>query len=124
MYEAYGPEARMVRLTTLIEFLESMPDDLAQVVINKRMPQEESITIVGDWFAAESVAATIGEGYRQTIFTRHAPSMQGKIDLFDREFEQLLKKSKWTAASSRVAAIKSLKKLISQTRNENENKAT
>jgi len=111
-YREYGPEARKVRLGCLLEFLESdaVPD--VEVAINKGMPPEQSVTIVGDWFYSESVAGVIGKGYRQTIFTRHAPSMQSKIDQFDVEFEELLKERRWTAESSRKAAIAHLKKTM------------
>lgn len=112
-YRKYGPKARMVRLGTLVEFLESMSDDKAQVaILEPGAGDQESITIVGDWFCAESVSASIGKGYRQTIFTRHAPSMRGKIELFDQEFEEQLQREKWTARSSRRKAIKYLKELM------------
>ncbi|MEW6210415.1 MAG: toll/interleukin-1 receptor domain-containing protein [Acidobacteriota bacterium] len=114
-YRKYGPKARMVRLGTLVEFLESMTDDMAEVaILEPGAGAQESITIVGDWFYAESVSASIGKGYRQTIFTRHAPSMRGKIELFDQEFEEQLQREKWTARSSRREAIKRLKKLMGE----------
>lgn len=60
--------------------------------------------------------ASIGQGYRQTIFTRHAPSMQTRIELFDREFNELLRLSKWSAESSRTKAIEELKVKIIELR--------
>jgi len=50
---------------------------------------EKNVTIVGDWFFAESVSAALGEGYKHTIFTRHAPSIRSRIEAFDQEFEDL-----------------------------------
>ena len=111
-YEQYGTRARLVRLETLVRFLEDMPDDKLQIVFNPEMHQEESLTIVGSWFAATSVAASIVQGYRQTIFTRHAPTMQTRIELFDRDFDELLQASKWSAESSRARATEELKAKI------------
>jgi hypothetical protein len=111
-YEQYGRQARIVRLETLLEFLESMPDDKVQVAFNTRMHREESITLVGDWFAAQSVSVSITRGYRQTVFTTHAPSMESRIELFDQEFDELLQDSRWTPSSSRLAAISSIKEVV------------
>lgn len=104
--------AQRVRLQTLLEFLDSMPDDKVQIVINRELQPQESLTIVGDWFAAESVSGSVIQGFRQTIFTCHAPSMQSRIELFDQEFEELLQNAGWTAETSRSAAIKEIKETI------------
>jgi len=48
------------------------------------------VTLVGNWFSAESVSAVIGKGYLQTIFTRHAPTLVEKARYFDEEFQDLL----------------------------------
>jgi hypothetical protein len=39
---------------------------------------------------ALAVAAAAGRGYYQTIFTRHAPSIQTRIAEFDEEFKRIL----------------------------------
>jgi hypothetical protein len=111
LYEMYGDDARKSRLESLIEFLESMPDDKVQVAINRNMVNE-NITIVGDWFAAESVSAFPGRGYRQTIFTRHAPNILEKIGLFDLEFNELIRNLKWTAELSKSAAINTINGIL------------
>jgi hypothetical protein len=72
------------------------------------MSNTEHTTLVGDWFLAMTVSAKQGGGYLQTIFTRHAPSMQARIEAFDEEFEYLLKDSRWTAEYSRENAIRYL----------------
>ncbi len=74
------------------------------MAINRRMGKEESVTIFGDWFAAESVSSTIGQGYQQTIFARQAPSMQHRIDLFDQEFLERLEDLGWKAQSSKSSS--------------------
>lgn len=112
VYVQYGDAARRVRLECLLEFLASMPDDKCQVAIHEQMEHAESVTILGDWFAAESVSAQIGQGYRQTIFTRHAPSMMSKIDAFDQEFRERLAAHGWVAETSRTAAISTIQEVI------------
>jgi len=111
-YEAYSVEAIIVRLKTLLEFLESMPDDKVQVAIAPELRPEESFTIVGDWFVAECISTSSGHGYRQTIFTRHAPTVWSKIEFFDEGFKELLKTSGWTAESSKAASIEAIHKVI------------
>ena len=110
----YGEKARIVRLKSLLEFLNSMPDESCQIAFQEEMEYPESITIVGDWFSAESVSARIGEGYRQTIFTRHAPSMITKITNFDLEFEEYLAMKEWRAETSRLSAIEAIEKIIAE----------
>jgi hypothetical protein len=113
-YETWGKPARIVRLQCLLEFLESISNDYCQVAMNDDMHHSESLTIVGDWFAAESVSATMGQGYRQTIFTRHAPSMMRRIEAFDQEFNERLESLGWDAQTSRHSAVELIKKIISE----------
>ena len=88
-YQFYGGDARRTRLECLLKFLRSMPDRSCQVAMAAH-GMRESITIVGDWFAAHSIYGKMGEGYRQTIFTRHAPTIAKMIEEFDRRFDQHL----------------------------------
>jgi hypothetical protein len=76
-----------------------MPRDKIRIAIREGMPKSESLTIVGDWFAAESVSASIGKGYRQTIFTRYAPTVQSKIDEFEEEVNEVIIKDPSTGNS-------------------------
>jgi hypothetical protein len=117
-FKKYGFQARVVRLKTLIEFLESMPDDKVQVAINRGMSKVEHLTIVGDWFAAESVFAAMGKGYQHTVFTKHAPSVHSKIEYFDQEIEELLKERENKSDSSRVTAIAEIKQILVELENE------
>ncbi len=81
--------ARKSRLETLKTFLESMPPEKVEIVIKENLDSEQSVTIVGDWFAAESFSRSIKDGYRQTLFTRHAPSILSRIKQFDEEFNSI-----------------------------------
>jgi hypothetical protein len=110
-YSALGPSVRGVRLRSLIAFLESMPDNKVKVVFH-RPPSPHSLTIVGDWFMAESISADINKGYRHTVFTRHAPSIRDRIEGFDQEFEELLQEPENEACSTRVGVIRALEALL------------
>jgi hypothetical protein len=112
-YERYGIPAAICRLRQLREFLEAAPDELCQVTFKRDMQHAESVTILGNWFAAESVSAEVGKGYRQTIFTRHAPTVMAKLDNFDAEFAELLP-SGVDACDSRRWAIVELGKCIDE----------
>jgi hypothetical protein len=99
----------------LLEFLTSLDDDPKyQVACCLGDGIGESVTILGDWFYAQSVSASLGAGYRQTIFTRHAPSMQTRIDLFDREFADLLTEMGCRPEDSKNEAMKLLEKTVAQ----------
>jgi hypothetical protein len=111
-YEYWGPEARLSRLRNLIEFLVSMDDKTCAVAIHPSMTASEGVTILGDWFYAESVASEIGRGYRQTIFSRHAPTILNRIENFDEEFEELLRGAGVREDESRRAAIALMEELI------------
>jgi hypothetical protein len=116
-FKEYGKKARIVRLQSLLEFLESMPDNKCQVAFHRNMKYAESLTILGDWFSAESVSARVGKGFRQTIFTRHAPSINKKIADFDSEFDEYLEDLKWKAETSRLSAIEAIEKIVAELRN-------
>jgi hypothetical protein len=94
------------RLTTLLEFLESMPSDTVEVVISPRA-RGENLLIVGDWFSAESMVPRPKEGYRQTVFTWHAPTVLGQARRFDREFEDLGRGN-----TSVAAAVEEIEKIV------------
>ena len=104
-FAEYGREARRCRLECLREFLLAMPDSHCQVAVKEVMAHRESVTIVGNWFAAKSMAAEVGKGYFQTIFTRHAPTVIEALEAFDEEFEELLTEAGVRAADSRRWAI-------------------
>lgn len=111
-FERWGPEAKLSRLRTLIEFLASMEDDQCAVAIRSAMPYSDSVTILGDWFCAESVASEVGRGYRQTIFSRHAPTILNRIEAFDEEFEELLDEAGVHANESRRVAMELMEEMI------------
>ncbi len=99
------------RLEILVDFLESMPDEMVRVVFQEGNI-DGGIHIIGDWFTAEAVVPHYKGGYKQTVFTRHAPTVLAKVQAFDEEFEDMLLDAKLNGSSSRQAAIKTLKEII------------
>ena len=100
----------MMRLKTLVEFLESMPDDKVRVVFQQGTI-DGGVHIIGDWFASEAVVPYYKGGYRQTMFTRHAPTVLSKLRAFDNDFEDMLEDNS-TGTPSRQVAIEALKDMI------------
>ena len=109
--EQYGPKARKIRLSTLLAFLEDTSIPNVRVAVRKR-GRPRNLTIVGDWFSAESIAVRPGKGYLQTVFTWHAPTVLEKIRKFDRDFAQLLPKAGLDGESSRQAAVEAVEREI------------
>jgi hypothetical protein len=115
-YDEYGPLARITRLQGLIDFLKAMPDDKVEIARGPKLEQGENLTVVGDWFSASSLSGAPTKGYRQTIFTRHAPTVRAHIQLFDAAFEEAMQARPWTAKSSRLGAIGMLSRLVAKLR--------
>jgi hypothetical protein len=116
-YEKHGPEAKILRLDYLKDYINLMLENgkSIEVAIDENMQKNESITMVGDWFLAESYSAALGTGFRQTIFTTHAPSMKTRIDIFDHEFKSLLKAMHCEGPESGERAIEYIDKEIAKT---------
>lgn len=113
-YDAYGAGGRLARLNGLLEFLQSMPDGKVEIARGPIMEQGENFTMVGDWFSASSISGRLTRGYRQTIFTRHAPSIRNQLLRFEDEFREAAQERPWPSApSSRLGAIKYLQDIIS-----------
>jgi TIR domain-containing protein len=106
-----GPCAARTRLETLLEFLGSMSDDQVHVVVSTRA-RGGNLLIVGDWFVAESLVPRPGEGYRQTVFSWHAPTVLRRSRKFDQEFDELYRASGLGPDDSRKAAMTVIEKEI------------
>ena len=74
------------RVQVLQSFLENMREAFApgRVAFDERA-LGENLIIVGDWFFAESTTPRIGQGYRHTTITCHAPTVLKRIDEFESE---------------------------------------
>lgn len=103
--------AAKARINTLIEFLDSKKDDKVVIAIQKD-PTIESLTIVGDWFLAESVSFKKDEGYTHTFFTRNATEILERIDVFEEELKLALEDCGWTEGNSRVKTIEELNRIL------------
>lgn len=115
-YDAsHGPGATRSRLQTLLGLLESdaIPSDKVEIAIQPK-GAPHSLTILGDWFLAEAVSGTMGVGYQQTIFTRHAPTVRSRLEAFDGEFIDLLEEAGTAVGESRDVAIGILEERMEQ----------
>jgi len=109
-FSSRGPFVTQARLSTLLDFLQSMPDDKAHIVMTERA-REGSLTLVGDWFLADSMVPR-PEGYRQTIFNWHAPTVLQGLNKFEREFKELLDKDGRGSLMSRQRAIEEMMRIL------------
>jgi hypothetical protein len=107
--ERNGPSATRTRLEILLQFLENIPDDQIRVAMTPRA-REANLTLVGDWFSAESMSPKPGEGHRQTVFTWHAPTVLQTLRRFEEEFEELCEES--PDGATRQAAIARIRAII------------
>ena len=97
-YTHLGKPARVSRLRVLREFLSEMDDEKCQVATGATNPND-NLLIVGNWFVAESVS--MRREYRQTILTRHAPTVATRVKDFDAEFNESLEESDVEPSESR-----------------------
>lgn len=107
----WAEEAQKSRIEELMEFLEKINDERIRIAINKGMEKGRNFTILGDYFAAESISGTL-MGHKQTILTRHAPTVQRKIRIFEDEMEYLLKKQEKQGESSKETVMNELEKIV------------
>jgi len=97
-FERLGNRVKKSRLKILREFILSMPSHKITIAIDdgKKVDDIHNTTIVGDWFAAESISGRIGEGWKHTVFTRHAKTVSDRIKSFDAELMSIINKRKNT----------------------------
>ena len=87
-YDNLEPRAIKTRLKTLRDALKSLKKTgLIEVYMSPKVAGS-NLTIVGDWFTAESRLPRVG-GYRYTVFNWHAPTVYHTIKQFDKIFEEL-----------------------------------
>jgi hypothetical protein len=106
-----SPEAQKSRVSVLVSFLESMPDELVQVACLDQAGTKIT-TMVGDWFCSESPVRQAGQGWRHTIFTWHPPTVLRKVREFDELLEAQLAAKGVKPADSKRVAIQEIRKLV------------
>jgi hypothetical protein len=90
-YDDRDASAVISRIDTLIKFLENIEHSNKQsatpikalVAMDEELDMREHLTIVGDYFYAETHSAQAGSGLRNTIFTRNAHAVKSKVIEFD-----------------------------------------
>jgi len=112
------PRAAVSRLQTLIEFLEISDIVPTVVAMQTEETNKQSLTIVGDWFLAESVSFCEGDGFTNTFFTRDAFEIARRTEDFECELQDLLEHWGWSEKNSREKAIEELKQLHDKIENQ------
>jgi len=107
----HSPEMTLVRLRILADYLRDFPGDDIRVAFN-RGRISDSLVMLGDWLAAEAVVPHYKGGYRQTIMTRHAPTLLSRIEAFEEELNDCLKAAGIQPRDSRQAALAEIDRLI------------
>lgn len=113
-FDQYGPATRPSRLRVLRSFLASMSDQNTRVAIQNDIPHGDNTLMVGDWFVASAAAGAQGRGYRQTIVSRHAPTMRRRVAHFDEELNDLLCDAGVAPDDSRRAAIDAIDSILAE----------
>lgn len=84
-------QAKRVRLDSLINFLESVQEGEPAVrVVCSPIAKQANTTIIGEWVSAETRFRLPGEGWRQTVFNWHAPTVRLAREKFQILFDSLL----------------------------------
>lgn len=98
----FGHSACVARLETLIEYLTDPGQDCCRVVVTAPdfVLPSPNLTILGDWFAAEAVSPDAA-GFRQTILTRHTPTVLRHVGEFDGLYAELTSREGKEAAHHR-----------------------
>ena len=104
----------ITRINTLIEFLNSPAGHNSVVAFLNNSEKRESLTIVGDWFVAESVSFKEENGFTNTFFSRNISEILRRTNDFESELEDLLKESGWHESESRDKAIDKLTELVNK----------
>lgn len=114
-YRMHDLNSFRCRIQKLIQFLHSMSDDKVVTAVKSKhnCDRSQSLTIVGDWFSAESVTVD-ATGYRHTIFTRNAATIYAQHAEFEDELTTELSDQGINEQDSRVAAIDRLQEIVDQ----------
>jgi hypothetical protein len=108
-----GSLVHRIRIETLIGFMESLPDELLDVVLSERCDQGNE-TILGDVLLARAVAPQPHRDYWQTLLTSHAPTVLSACRAFDTVFLGECNRQGLELGHSRVPAIDALRARLRQ----------
>jgi len=113
-YVIHGRDRRAIiaRFKNILKFLELKEITPAVVAIQNKETLRESLTIVGDWFMAESVSFKKSDGFTNTFFTRDSFEIIRHTEDFECELQELLEQRGWTPENSREKAIDKLDRII------------
>lgn len=101
------------RLEILRDFVTGMTTENLRIAIQEGGIDGNTI-IIGDWVLAEAVIPHRKTGYRQTILTRHAPTVLATIEEFDRDFADASSDFEPGDGTSNQAVINMLRRRIEE----------
>ena len=106
-----GTEAAKLRLQSLLEFLRDDKFHNKTEIVISSSAKRHHLTIVGDFFSAESHIPS-PQGYRNTIFHFHPPTVYRILRQFDQEFDELYKSQFIGGKTPKENAIDAIQKEI------------
>ncbi len=110
---------RVGRLTELMQFVKSMPEDDIRLVV--RVNQTEgNLILLGDWMMAESMSPRPWTGFRHTVFSQHAPSVSLRVHEFDAEFEEIYSHDRCKGATNKADALYKIERSIARIKHRRE----
>jgi hypothetical protein len=104
--------AQRSRLTQLLTFLESMPDEQVCVACSPHTSGDKLLTLLGDWFSSESPVRQAGQGWRHSVFTWHAPTVLRRMKEFDDRLNSLLARKGVKPQDSKRIAVEEIRNAI------------
>ena len=113
-YIEHSSEWALVHCTQLGEllvFLKSMPEDLLSVAVLKEEGVDGNLTLIGDQIGAKVTSITQA-GYRNTLFSRHAPTVFRWLQEFENQFNRVLAHNGISRLQSRDYAISRIEFLL------------
>lgn len=102
-----------VRLLSLRDFLVSLPASQTRVVCSERA-RDANVTVVGNWFSAQSKLRWPGQGWRQTIFDWHPPTVLRAVREFDELLATLLAENGVNTHESRDVALEMIDQALEE----------
>ncbi len=109
-HDQLGWDTRLRVLREALEEIRKKVGDEIRVVISD-VEMVENQVIVGDSFLAEAIVPLTGGRFRNTLFTRHGPTVLERIKEFDVRMQSLLAEAGLDGRSSVDVAIEEIERL-------------
>ena len=111
-YTLVSQRARIKVFLDFLKLMENKKTKNVNIAIDKNMDANESITLLGNYFAAESYWHNASQGFMHTMFTTHAVAIEDKVERFDLRFKNLLAQNGVSEGKTLQSAIKDLSQMV------------